>query len=70
MFYIILSSVCITLFLLFGAWAFYGFAELMRLYYPLDWQNYQHVIVIAIIAIICFIGACLFGTQIPDCYGC
>ena len=68
MIYTFFTSVFITLFLLLGAWSFYGFVELMRKYYPLSWANYQHVIIITALAVICFIAACLFGTQIPDCY--
>ena len=68
MIYIFLSAVCITLFLFIGAWSFFGFVELMRLHYPLNWTCCQHVIVLALIAALCFIAACLFGTQIPDCY--
>ncbi len=29
---------------------------------------YQHVFVLAIIAVLCLIAAVLTGTQIPDCY--
>lgn len=65
-----LSGLFITLFLLLGAWAFYGFWDLKKLYYPLSWHNYQHVIVLAVIAVLCFILAVVFGTLIPDCYGC
>ena len=68
MIYTFLSSVFITLFLLLGAWSFYGFVELMRANYPLSWNCYQHVIIITALAVICFIAACLFGAQIPDCY--
>ena len=68
MIYTFFTSVFITLFLLLGAWSFFGFVELMRLHYPLNWTCYQHVIVLALIATLCFIAACLFGTQIPDCY--
>ena len=68
MVYTFLSSVFITLFLVLGALSLYGFLELMRLHYPLNWTCYQHVIVLALIAALCFIAACLFGTQIPDCY--
>ena len=64
-----LSGLFITLFLLLGAWSFYGFWELKKLYFPLSWYNYQHVIVLAIIAVFCFILAVLFGILIPDSYG-
>ena len=70
MIYTFLSSVLITLFLFVGAWSFFGFVELMRLHYPLNWTCCQHVIVLALIAALCFIAACLFGTQIPNCYAC
>ena len=68
MIYIFLSSVFITLFLVLGSLALYGFLELKEARYPLGWTCYQHVIVLALIATLCFIAACLFGTQIPDCY--
>ena len=68
MIYTILSSVCITLFLFIGAWSFFGFIELMKANFPINWTCYQHVIVLALIAALCFIAASLFGTQIPDCY--
>ena len=68
MMYIILSSVFITLFLLLGACSFWGFCELMEARFPLGWTCYQHVIVLAIVAVLCFIVAIIFGTQIPACY--
>lgn len=68
MVYTFLSSVFITLFLVLGALSLYGFLELMQSKFPLTWTCYQHVIVLAIIAVVSLILACLFGTQIPDCY--
>ena len=68
MIYTFLSSVFITLFLVLGALSLYGFLELMQSKFPLGWTCYQQVIVLAIVAVLCFIFACLFGTQIPDCY--
>lgn len=68
MVYTFLSSVFITLFLVLGALSLYGFLELMQSKFPLTWTCYQHVIVLAIVAVLCFIFACLFGTQIPNCY--
>ena len=68
MIYVILSSVLITLFLFIGAWSFFGFVELMKANFPINWTCYQHVIVLALIAALCFIAACLFSTQIPDYY--
>ena len=68
MVYTFLSSVFITLFLVLGALSLYGFLELMQSKFPLGWTCYQHVIVLAIIAFLCFIAAALFGTQIPNCY--
>lgn len=68
MIYTFLSSVFITLFLVLGALSLYGFLELMQSKFPLTWTCYQHVIVLAIVAVLCFIAACLFGTQIPNCY--
>ena len=68
MIYTFLSSVFITLFLVLGALSLYGFLDLAREKYPFTWTCYQHVIVLAVIAALCFIAAVLFGTQIPDCY--
>ena len=68
MFYVILSSVFITLFLVLGACSFFGFLELMRAKYPLGWTCYQHVSVLAIVAVLCLILAIVLGLQIPDCY--
>ena len=68
MIYTILSSVFLTLFLLIGACSFMGFLELMRSNFPIGWTCYQHVIVLAVIAAICLIAACVFGAQIPECY--
>ena len=65
MFYVILSSVFITLFLLLGACSFFGFLELMRNNFPINWTCYQHVFVLAALAVLCFIVACIFGAQIP-----
>ena len=65
---IFFSSVFITLFLVLGALSLYGFLELMQTKFPLGWTCYQHVIVLAIIAVLCLIAAGIFGTQIPDCY--
>lgn len=64
-----LSGLFITLFLILGAWSFYGFVELMKAHFPINWTCYQHVIVLAIIAVFCFILAVLFGILIPDSYG-
>ena len=68
MFYTFLSSVFITLFLVVGTLALIGFLEMMRKNMPLNWLCYQHVIVLALIAALCFILAVIFGIQIPDCY--
>ena len=68
MLYTLLSGVFLTLFLVIGSFAFYGFLLRMLRDYPLSWTCYQQVIVLAIVAVLCFILACLFGTQIPDCY--
>ena len=68
MIYIFLSSVFITLFLVLGALSLYGFLEQMQSHFPLGWTCFQHVIVLAVLAALCFIAAVVFGTQIPDCY--
>ena len=68
MIYIFFSSVFITLFLVLGALSLYGFLELMQTRFPLNWTCYQHVIVLALLAVLCLIAAILCGSQIPDCY--
>jgi len=68
MIYTFLSSVFITLFLVLGAVSLYGFLDLARERYPFTWTCYQHVIILAALSAICFIAACLFGSQIPACY--
>ena len=68
MIYTFLSSVFITLFLVLGALSLYGFLEQMQSRFPLGWTCYQHVIVLAVLAALCFIAAVVFGTQIPECY--
>ena len=68
MLYIFLSSVFITFFFLRAACSFCGFMELWRKNFPLTWACYQHVIVLAVLAALCFILAVIFGIQIPDCY--
>lgn len=68
MIYTFFSSVSITLFMVVGALAFYNFLDLARERYPFSWTCYQHVIVLAVIAALCFIAAVFFGSQIPDCY--
>ena len=68
MIYTFLSSVFITLFLIVGTLALMGHLELMRKNMPLNLLCYQHVIVLALIAALCFILAVIFGIQIPDCY--
>ncbi len=42
--------------------------ELMRKNMPITWLCYQHVVVLALIAVLCFTCACIFGAQIPYCY--
>ena len=70
MVYTMLTGVFLTLFLVIGTFAFYGYLLRMLRDLPLSWTCYQQVIVLAIIAVLCFIFACLFGTQIPNCYVC
>ena len=66
MLYCFLSSVFITLFLVLGFVAFNYYLKICLL--DFSWKSYRHVIVIAIIAALCFILAYLFGAQIPECY--
>ena len=68
MVYTMLTGVFLTLFLVIGSFAFYGFLLRTLRDLPLSWTCYQHVIVLAIVAFLCFIAAALFGTQIPNCY--
>ena len=68
MIYTFLSSVFITLFLVVGTLAFCKFIDRMVGNYPVSWTTLQHVIILAVIAAICFILAVIFGIQIPDCY--
>ena len=68
MIYTFFSSILIALFLLVGTIALTGFLDLMRKSIPLNWLCGQHVIELAAIAVLCFILAVIFGTQIPDCY--
>ena len=68
MIYTFLSSVFIALFLVVGTLALMGFFEMMRKNMPLTWLCYQHVVVLALIAVLCFICACIFGAQIPYYY--
>lgn len=68
MIYTFLSSVFIALFLVVGTIALMGLLEMMRKSIPLNWLCCQHVIVLAAIAVLCFILAVIFGIQIPDCY--
>ena len=78
--YVFLSSVCITLFLVLGALSLYGLQRASSKallgggrFSRLSGERsglycYQHVIVLALLAALCFIAAVLFGAQIPDCY--
>ena len=68
MLHIFFTSVFMTLFFLLAACSFFGFMELWRKNFPLNWTCYQHVIVLAVLAALCFILAVIFGIQIPDCY--
>lgn len=68
MIYTFLSSVFIVLFLVIGTIALMGFLEMMRKNMPLTWLCYQHVVVLAFIAVLCFICASIFGAQIPYYY--
>jgi hypothetical protein len=68
MVYTMLTGVFLTLFLVIGSFAFYGFLLRMLRDLPLSWICYQQVIVLTIVAVLCFIAAGLFGIQIPDCY--
>ena len=53
-----------------GTLTMYGFYQLwLKEKYPLTWTCYQHVIVLAILALVCLILAVLFGIQIPENYG-
>jgi hypothetical protein len=68
MVYTFLSSVFITLFMVLGSFAFYHYLKICLL--DFSWATYRHIIVMTVLALLCLIFACLFGTQIPDCYVC
>ena len=68
MIYTFLSSVFIAIFLVVGTLALMGFLDFMRKNMPLNWLCCQHVIVLAAIAVLCLILACIAGAQIPECY--
>lgn len=68
MVYTFLSSVFITLFMVLGSFAFYHYLKICLL--DFSWATYRHIIVMTVLALLCLIVACLFGTQIPDCYVC
>ena len=70
MVYTMLTGVFLTLFLVIGSFAFYGFLLRMLRDFPLTWTCYQQVIVLTIVAVLCFILAVLFGFQIPAGYVC
>lgn len=68
MVYTFLSSVFITLFMVLGSFAFYHYLKICLL--DFSWATYRHIIVMTVLALLCLIVACLFGTQIPNCYVC
>ena len=68
MIYTFFSSVFIALFIVVGSIALYGYLDLSRRNCPLGWTCYQHVIILAAIAALCFICACILGALIPECY--
>lgn len=68
MIYTFFSSVFIALFLVIGTLAFQALLQQMFKGMPYSWVFYKHVIVLAAIAALCFICACIFGAQIPECY--
>ena len=68
MIYTFFSSVFVTLFLIVGTLALTGFLEMMHKSIPFNWLCANHVIILAVIAALCFILSVIFGIQIPDCY--
>ena len=68
MIYTFLSAVFLTLFLVTGFLAGNTFMDLMRRSVPLTWFFYSHAVVLAIIAALMFVLACVFGSLIPQCY--
>ena len=70
MLYVFLSSVFIALFMCLGTLSMYGFYQLWLIKkFPLTWACYQHVFVLALLSLVSFILAVLFGIQIPENYG-
>ena len=63
-----ISAILISLFFFTGIVAFLGFIELMQKHMPLTWLCYQHVIVLAALAVLFLIASIVVGLQIPDCY--
>jgi len=71
MFYTFFTSVFIAIFFVTGSIAFYSFMERWRMKgLPISWTCYQHEIVLAAIAALCFICACILGALIPAGYVC
>ena len=70
MFYTFFTSVFIALFIVVGTIALYGYLDLSRRNFPFGWTCYQHEIVLAAIAALCFICACILGALIPAGYVC
>ena len=68
MIYIFFSSVFITLFLVIGTLSLSKFMQRAQTLYSFVLRDFRPAFILALIAILCFIAACIFGHQIPDCY--
>ena len=69
MLYLLISAVATTLFMVIGSFAAYELLELWLVNpMPFSWLRAKPAVLKACIALLCFIVACIAGSQIPDCY--
>ena len=69
MLYLLISAVATTLFMVIGSFAAYELLEMWLISnLPINRQRAKSVIAKFCIAFLCFIVACIAGSQIPDCY--
>ena len=68
MFYVILSSVLLTFFMVSGFLGLWFIFRRSRALYCYVWRDYNPAFIYLVFALICLIAAYFVGTQIPDCY--
>ena len=68
MFYVILSSVLLTLFFTSGALGLWFIFRHSHSVYTQFWREYIPAFIYFAFTILCFIAAYLVSFQIPDCY--